>query len=116
MNHHTDSIPNTDAAFEYLFRFAPPIQVLGRDHELKCVLDRIKMPAMPLLASNKQQREQMSMTKWRKFIKDIKDAIEQEKSKPFFVPLYEVEIPLEGQEPDVGEAMTIEQFEKLCHE
>lgn len=107
---------NILSAAEYLFRFEPPIKVLGRSNELKCVIDRIKMPAVPLLASNKHLREQMNMTKWSKFVKDIKDAIEQEKNKPFFVPLYAVEIPFEGEEPDVGEAMTIEQFERLCHE
>lgn len=104
------------SAAEYLIRFADPVKVLGRDDELKCVIDRIKMPALPLLASNKAQREQMNETAVKRLLKGIKDAVAEQNNKPFFVPLYELETPFEGEEPAVDEPLTIEQFEKLCHE
>lgn len=120
-NNTSDS--NTTAAYEYLFRSCEPITVLGRDSKLAQVISRIIPPSLPLLASNKHQRMQLSATKFKKFklkcsaiAAEFKLAIEQEKHKPFYVPLYVVEIPSEAEAAKHPEPLTIKQFEALCNE
>jgi hypothetical protein len=74
------------------------------------------MPSLPLLASNKKERDalknkQRSMI--QKAIHEIKKAIKEEQAKPFLSPKgYELE-----ESDKVNEnAMTKEEFNKWCEE
>jgi len=123
MKQTTSDSNGSTAACDYLFRGCGPITVLGRDSKLAEVISRIIPPPLPLLASNKHQRMQLSATRFKKFklkcsaiAAEFKLAIEQEKHKPFFVPLYVVEIPSEAEAAKHPEPLTIKQFEALCNE
>jgi len=123
MKQNTSDSNASSAAYNYLFRGHEPIAVLGRDSKLAEVISRITPPPLPLLASNKHLRMQMSMTKFKKFklkcsaiAAEFKEAIEQEKQKPFYAPLYVVEIPSEDEAAQYPEPLTLKQFEALCNE
>ena len=123
MKQTTSDSNGMHAAYDYIFRCHEPIAVLGRDNKLSSVINRIIPPPLPLLASNKHQRMQMSMTKFKKMqmkcnaiVDEFKLAIEQEKQKPFYAPSYTV-VPLSQEEAaQCPEPLTLKQFEALCNE
>jgi len=123
MKQTTSDSNGMQAAYDYIFRYHEPIAVLGRDNKLNEVISRITPPPLPLLASNKHQRMQMSMTKFKKLqmkcnaiVGEFKLAIEQEKQKPFYAALYTVETPCESEVSQCPEPLTLKQFEALCYE
>jgi hypothetical protein len=86
------------------------------DWRSRAVISALKMPSLPLLASNKKERDalknkQQSMI--QKAIHEIKEAIKEEQAKPFLSPKgYELE-----ESDEVNEnALTEEEFAKWCEE
>jgi hypothetical protein len=112
-----------DAAQRYIFRDEVP--VLGRTKCLAVIIDQMSMPALPRLMSNVEQRKKLAKNGVLRTLlqgangqiqivkKVIGEAVEQEKRKAFFVPLYTLE-EAEPHEQLHQEAMTMEEFHKMC--
>lgn len=112
-----------DAAQRYIFRDEVP--VLGRTKRLAVIIDQMSMPALPRLMNNVEQRKKLTKNGVLRTLlqgangqiqivkKVIGEAVEQEKRKAFFVPLYTLE-EAEPHEQLHQEAMTMEEFHKMC--
>lgn len=112
-----------DAAQRYIFRDEVP--VLGRTKRLAVIIDQMSMPALPRLMSNVEERKRLQKHGVLRTLlqgahgrievvkKVVGEAIEQEKRKPFFVPMYSLE-EAEPHEQLHQEAMTMEEFHKMC--
>lgn len=113
-----------EPAQRYLFRSQVP--VLGRSPHLACVINQLKMPPLPLLMSNIEQRRALqkqgvlscllagARIRIENLHKALAEAIEQEKQKPFFVPLYYIEDAAPHEQLE-QEPLTMEQFNQLCN-
>jgi hypothetical protein len=118
------SVEELEPAQRYLFNSKVP--VLGRSPQLTAVINQIKMPALPLLRSNIEQRRALQkhgilsclLTGARVRIdnmhKVLAQAIEQEKQKPFFVSLYHTEDAAPHEQLQ-QEPLTMKQFNELCN-
>ena len=111
------------AAQRYIFRDVLP--VLGNSPHLTVVINKLNMPALPRLMSNIEERKKLIKNGiFRTFIqgangriqiikKVISEAIEQERHKSFYVPLYYLEEALPHEQVH-QEPMTYEEFQKMC--
>lgn len=118
------SAEELEPAQQYLFRSNVP--VLGRSPQLTAVINQIKMPALPLLRSNREQRLALQKTgilsclltgarvRIENMHKVLVDAIEQEKQKPFFVSLYYTEDAAPHEQLQ-QKPLTMKQFNELCN-
>ena len=111
------------AAQRYIFRDVVP--VLGSSPQLTVVINKLAMPALPRLMSNIEERKKLIKNGiFRTIIQGangriqiikrvIGEAIEQEKRKAFYVPLYSLEEALPHEQLH-QEPMTFEEFQKMC--
>jgi hypothetical protein len=118
------SVEELEPAQRYLFNSKVP--VLGRSPQLTAVINQIKMPALPLLRSNIEQRRALQKTgilsclltgarvRIENMHKVLVEAIEQEKQKPFFVSLYSTEDAAPHEQLQ-QEPLTMKQFNELCN-
>jgi hypothetical protein len=131
MKHETLYIRNInelDAAQNYLYAH-DPIIVFGRSKHDAQLLNRIKMPALPLLMSNRRERAKLctpnvfkrcfgfATFKCRALIKVITRAIKQEKQKQMIIWQFNLQMQLQDplpHEPVEQNPMTHEQFMQLC--
>lgn len=125
---YTRCINELDAAQNYLYAH-DPIIVFGRSKHDAQLLHRIKMPALPLLMSNRRERAKLhkpwflkrcigsATFKCRALIKVIKRAIKQEKQKQMIIWHFDLQMQLQDplpHEPVEQNPMTHEQFMQLC--
>ena len=120
------NVKELEPAERYLF--GSKVAVLGRSQHLSAVINQIKMPPLPLLMSNIDQRRAMqkrgvisSLVKGAHIRIDnmhkvIADAIEQEKQKPFFTSLYYTEDVAPHEQLTLEPPLTMQQFKQLCNE
>lgn len=123
-NYNIRSIEELEPAQRYLFRSNVP--VLGRSSHLAAVINQIKMPPLPLLRSNREQRLALqkhgilsclftgARVRINNMHKIITEAIEQEKQKPFFVSLYYTEDAAPHEQLQ-QEPLTMKQFNEMCN-
>lgn len=109
------SASQINAACHYLFN--GPLFCLGtNDPRSVMFISSLEMPALPLLADNKEQRLALLKQKRnmiQKIVDDIKHAANEEATKPWIDSKgYQLEDSDEVNE----NAMTIEEFEKWCEE
>jgi hypothetical protein len=95
------SIKELEAAQKYLFKEEVP--VIGRSPIFQCVIDQMEMPLLPRLQSNVEEREKLKKEgivrfliksahkKCNVIVKVFRNAIAQEKQKPFYSFLYTLE-------------------------
>lgn len=91
MHKYTRNADELQAAQSYVFQ--TPIDVIGRSNFDAQLFKRLKMPALPLLVSNREQRAALhkpwfgarcfafAACKCKKAINTFKDALQQEKQK-----------------------------------
>ncbi len=109
------TVGQINAACDYIFG-ERLFYIGGNDPRSRTFISALEMPPLPLLMSNREQREalkknQRSMI--QKTIHEIKEAIKEEQAKPFLSPKgYELE-----ESDEVNEnALTEEEFAKWCEE
>lgn len=123
---YTRSIDELNAAQKYLLR---PMIVFGRSEHDAQLIQRLKMPALPLLMSNRKQRQklikQWFLKRWLAFAtfkciamnKVFKRALKQEKQKQMVIHKFELQsllqAPLQHEFVD-DNPLTMEQFQQLC--
>jgi hypothetical protein len=109
------TINQVNTACDYIFN--KRLFCIGSDDfRSRAFISSLEMPPLPLLMSNREEREalkkkQRSMI--QKTIHEIKEAIKEEQAKPFLSPKgYELE-----ESDEVNEnALTEEEFTKWCEE
>lgn len=123
---YTRSIDELNAAQKYLLH---PMIVFGRSEHDAQLIQRLKMPALPLLMSNRKQRQKLIKQSFLKrwlasatfkciaMNKVFKRAFEQEKQKQMVVYKFELQsllqAPLQHEYVD-DNPLTMEQFQQLC--
>jgi hypothetical protein len=123
---YTRSIDELDAAQKYLLKH---MIVFGRSKHDAALLQRLKMPALPRLMSNRRERQKLIkpwfFKRWLAFAtfkciamnKVFKRAIKQEKQKQMVAHAFNLQALLQSPLPHEfvdHNPLTMEQFEQLC--
>lgn len=127
MHNYTRDAKELQAAQSYVFQ--QPIAVIGRSHFDEQLFSRLKMPALPLLVSNREQRAALhkpwfvkrcfasAVVKCKNVINTFKHAIEQEKQKQMhaFKWTMMLQAPMPHEFVDKT-PMTHEEFRTWCNQ